>query len=590
METAILSLAVMPEVDCNSNTLNAELEVKKLQDLVRKLERQNEQLRNRAQPPLSPPYELGRTAAATGAGYLGFTELGLHCLPQQGEDLGYFEPGAEGEDEQQALLDELELLDLDSMCSSSEEDSQETWLYTSQKSSDSSDGGLTALQWCRRALNNPKSELESSRRSLALRLEQISRWRSSLSTSSLSSSPPPSLSRITGMSPISTTPLKACSTPLSEKPAPLSSPLHSLLQRTLSPVPKDLSPVAERTPTFLPHLSKRSRSLQRSVFSLQSSAEEDDSVSLGFKLQDLTDVQVMARMQEESLRQELALPPRRSHSLGAFPSLIAGAPTGHEEECSDDDDYALPLPPPPAPRLTRLPHSHTFHALPSFSHWPRGAQPLDTPSHSSTTAGFAFHTTPLEPLELGSPFPDRGYRPGSDKLRRSLVRAPSMPSVPLPPSPSVSPRASPCVLRSQSFDLSSGLSPLQAISPPPGPLMSRVQSVGSFSVPRPPLKATAYVSPTIKSPAYPLPRSSSLNAPLSPGLSSSSGIPLLSKHLEGTPASPRAALSRPTSFISATSFTPRSKVALSGRSVLTPPKSLATVSALQDLAWRDGCY
>lgn len=583
MDTAVLSLNVMPEVDCNSNSLNAELEVKKLQDLVRKLERQNEQLRNRAQPSFSPPCALGRTVAAACAGYLGLPELDLRCLPLQGEDLGYFEPSAEGEDEQQALLDELELLDLDSMCSYSE-DSQETWLYMSQKSPDSSDGDLTPLQWCQRALNSPKSELESSRRSLTLRLEQISRWRSSLSSSSLSSSPS-SLSRNSGMSPISDSPsAKSCSTPQSERQAPLSSPLHPLLQRTLSPVPKDLSPVAERTPTFLPHLSKRSRSLQRSVFGLESSAEEDDSISLGFKLQDLTDVQVMARMQEESLRQELALPPRRSHSLSSFSSPSTGASTGHEEECSDDDDYALPLPPPPAPRITRLPHSHTFHALSSFSHRPRGAHPPDTPPYSATT-GFAFQTTLLEPLERGSPVPDRGYRPGSDKLRRSLVRAPSMPSVPLPPSPSVSPRASPCVLRSQSFDLSSGLSLLQSPTPPSGPLQSRVQIVGTFSASRPPLKATAYVSPTIKS--LP-PCSSPPSASLSPGLNS--GIPLLSKHLGGSPTSPRTALPRPASFISATSSTPRSKVALSGRSILTPPKSLATMSALQDFAWRDGCY
>lgn len=49
------------------------------------------------------------------------------------------------------------------------------------------------------------------------------------------------------------------------------------------------------------------RSLRRSAFSPQSSVEgdvgapeEDESIALGYKLQDLTDVQVMARLQEES--------------------------------------------------------------------------------------------------------------------------------------------------------------------------------------------------------------------------------------------------------------------------------------------------
>lgn len=39
----------------------------------------------------------------------------------------------------------------------------------------------------------------------------------------------------------------------------LSSPLHPLLHRTLSPIGKELSPVAERTPTFLPHPLTRSK-------------------------------------------------------------------------------------------------------------------------------------------------------------------------------------------------------------------------------------------------------------------------------------------------------------------------------------------
>ncbi|KAJ0062414.1 hypothetical protein NL108_011025, partial [Boleophthalmus pectinirostris] len=333
-------------------------------------------------------------------------------------------------------------------------------LYMTQRPGESSDSALTPLQWCRQTLDSPKSELEATRRSLSLRLEQVSRWRSSLSSPSNASSPPPSLNRVTGMSPINASPsTKTCSTPQSERHAPLSSPRHPVHQRTLSPVPKDLSPVAERTPTFLPHLSKRSRSLQRSVFSPQSSVDEEDSVCVGFKLQDLTDVQVMARMQEESLRQELAFPARRSHSLSSFP-LSAGAPSGlvredDEEEEEDDEDYALL--PPPAPRLTtRLPHSHTFHTL---SQWSGGS-----PSSLPLSAGYDFHTQELE-RALGT-CADRGYTPGPDKVLRSLpnlVRAPSMPSVPLPPSPCASPRASPCLLRtSHSFDLTTGLSSLHS--------------------------------------------------------------------------------------------------------------------------------
>lgn len=99
--------------------------------------------------------------------------------------------------------------------------------------------------------------------------------------------------------------------------------------------------------------------------------------------------------------------------------------------------------------------------------------------------------------------------------------------------------------------------------PPPGQLQNRVQSVGNFtSLSRQPLKATAYVSPTIKGPA-----STSLQALNGGGASSS--IPLLSKQTTGgmlasTPT-PRSGLPRPASFVGTITSTPRSKATQSAR-------------------------
>lgn len=140
MEAAVLNPAIMTEVDCNSNTLNAELEVKKLQELVRKLERQNEQLRTRASGCTLGPHALG-----TAGGYclpspvptlLCQSSLGSFLPPE--EPFEYFHPHsagdgavaaageAEAEDgSEPSVLDELELLDLDSLCSPDESD--ETW-------------------------------------------------------------------------------------------------------------------------------------------------------------------------------------------------------------------------------------------------------------------------------------------------------------------------------------------------------------------------------------------------------------------------------------------------------------------------------
>ncbi|XP_023185744.1 SLAIN motif-containing protein 1-like isoform X2 [Xiphophorus maculatus] len=544
MEAAVLGPAVMTDVDCGS--LNAELEVKKLQQLVRKLERQNKQLRSRAGGCLSGGFQHFQGP---------LLQQSLSSLSPPEEPLDHFHQYAGEEEEEDAsepsVLDELELLDLESLSCS--EESDETWLYVASKAGESSAESLSPLQWCRQNLDSPKSDVEVARRSLSLRLEQAS--------------------------------------PL------LSSPLHPVLHRTLSPLGRELSPVAERTPTFLPHPPKQSRSLRRSTLSPESSVDsdlgtsEDDSISLGYKLQDLTDVQVMARLQEESLRQDYAstsssaLAGRRSQSFTFQLSQLSAGPGLEEEDEEDDEDYALL--PPPQPRLTRLSHSHTFC---SVRDWRRSTSSLCTPPSTPSTplrpsAGSAYLASPpaLPPLGPGDPYGIEapGFNPGSDKLRRSmpnLVRAPSMPSVPIPTSSSAAAASSSLLRNSQSFDSSSGLARLQSSIPSPGQLQNRVQSLGSFSsLSRQPLKATAYVSPTVKGPT-----SASLTS------LNGSGIPLLSKPAGG--GSARGGLPRPASILGPTSSSPRGKVALSSRSLLTPPKSLSTFSALRDSAWRDGCY
>ncbi|XP_026001174.1 SLAIN motif-containing protein 1a isoform X3 [Astatotilapia calliptera] len=334
---------------------------------------------------------------------------------------------------------------------------------------------------------------------------------------------------------------------------------------------------------------------------------------MSYKLQDMTDVEVMARLQEESLRQDYAstsataTASRRSSSFSLH--TLRRSQMDLEEEDEEDEGYDQL--PPPQPRLFRtgsmqrgsLPHSHTFSSF-------RDCRRSST-THQFSLSGHSQYSGPSSLITETQ----TAYTNSTDKLRRSmpnLIRAPSMPSVPSiqclaspvnPPShgPSSLPTM-PSLRNSQSFDSSSGLARLQSSIPSPGQLSQRVQSVGSFpTTARHTLKATAYVSPTVQQgpTSTSLSTSASLNsisssAALPQPLKPSSSISLLPQALKPTStnqsAVPRSSLPRPASFIG-TSGVPRpSKITQPTRSLLTPPKSLAALSALRDGSWKDGCY
>ncbi|KAM5277973.1 SLAIN motif-containing protein 1 isoform 3-T3 [Hipposideros larvatus] len=573
--------------------VNAELEVKKLQELVRKLEKQNEQLRSRAAsaaaaphllllpppPPAAPPpagacSPLGprsppATAASSGGLGLGLALgaggggsgstspafPGTYCLPSPAPSLlcslaqppeapfvyfkpatGFFgagggpEPGGAGTPPGGAtappsppptLLDEVEPLDLDSVAAWRDEDDY-TWLYVgSSKTFSSSEKSLSPLQWCRHVLDNPTPEMEAARCSLCFRLEQGYTSRGS-----------------------------------------------------------PLSP-------------------QSSIDSELSTSElEDDSISMGYKLQDLTDVQIMARLQEESLRQDYA---STSASVSRHSSSVS-LNSGKKGTCSDqefdrfslEDEEEFDHLPPPQPRLPRcspfqrgIPHSQTFSSIrecrrsPSSQYFPSNT--YQQPQYYSPQA----QTPDQQPNRTnggGEGCPRGGTSVLTDKLRRSMPNLARMPSTTTVSSGVSSPVT---VRNSQSFDSSlhgagNGISRVQSCIPSPGQLQHRIHSVGHFPVSvRQPLKATAYVSPTVQG---------SSNMPLSNGLPlySNTGIPTPNK-ATASGIMGRSALPRPSLAINGSNL-PRSKIAQPVRSFLQPPKPLSSLSTLRDGNWRDGCY
>ncbi|XP_066497131.1 SLAIN motif-containing protein 1a isoform X3 [Hoplias malabaricus] len=577
MDATVLKLQMMADINGNSEVTDAELEVKKLQELVRRLERQNEQLRTRASSVsvISGCPSAGLRCSSNGCSghpshgqvytrnYCGsppsasINSFGQYTTTTE-ELYPYFHPHREREAEnngEEAALDEAEILDI-SVLLPIDGGAEDSWLYVSPKAKLYPISQLSPLQWCRHVLDNPSPEVELAKRSLCYRLEQ----------------------------------------------APSSPSSHCLLQQPLSG--RSCGGLAERSPSFLYHTATYNYSRPHAAVSPQSSTDndfstselEDDSISMDYKLQDMTDVQVMARLQEESLRQEYATTSatvaRRSSSFSVHSGLRRpGRSTMELEEDEEYDDL-----PPPQPRLFR-----TGSMQRSTSHSYNLSSPRD-PRRSPSSPQY-LSTLSYQQLSNPSPSPNtssytaieaQSYHTSTDKLRRSmpnLIRAPSMLSVPsvqsvaAPASHTAFPSySSPLssLRNSQSFDSSSGLARLQSAIPSPGQLQQRVQSIGNFStMMRQPLKATAYVSPTVQGPTT-MPSSVSLNS------LSSSGIPLPSK-LSTTPSTSRSALPRPASFIGTTGNS-RSKIAQPVRSLLTPPKSISALSALQDANWKDGCY
>ncbi|XP_065113190.1 SLAIN motif-containing protein 2 isoform X7 [Paramisgurnus dabryanus] len=576
--------------DINSN-INADLEVRKLQDLVKKLEQQNEQLRSRSSLLSSNssggntrPMSAGYESPGAAAGLAGFTGVGFggsrgftgalensrmsprrsyhggtygggydsdigSCTPSKTSLSSYYNDSDFIEDGETSVLDEVEILDLEDMdCLNEDEDS---WLYEAKLNSPLQKA-LSPIVWCRQALDNPSPDMESAKRSLIHRLDLTMSENKRRSLYNSSYSP-----QVNYGSPYST---NAANSPYSSGfNSPFSTPSRVPIVKQL------VLPGSAGHQRGSTDRNTQAVSPQSSIDSELSTSEMDeDSVgsSTTYKLNDVTDVQILARMQEESLRQEYAATASRRSSGSSCQSLRRGTLSDQELDAQslDDDEEAV---------------HHSYHTpINRFSPSPRNsprASPRNSPRSRSPARSLEYSRASPQPIMSRLQQPRHSLQghdtqtnalKNEEKLRRSLPNLTRSGS---------GPTAEP-VKNSRSCE-----SNLQ------------VPNGGS---PRHQSQSAIPLSCCFGEEADFMPSSSKLRTPAAPSpLALRQPMKVMSNHGSGTAtptrsiAPPRSGLPRPSAGGGLP--VPRSKLVQPVRRSLPAPR---TYSGIRDESWREGCY
>lgn len=305
-------------------------EVRKLQELVHRLEVQNESLRCRGTrrnrdfallPPqdssggeeMSPLPVVGQIDEEddedeSRGPCSGFLTLSCGGRVGQGQSQTPDSPSQESYESEtlaesdsgvdQTALDEVDVLDLEDESVDVEE--EDSWLYVSPKKQVADAGPESPLKWCRQVLDHRSPDTEVACRTLINRLDQSTRWRSMYSSPSAETG-----SAGSGL---------------------ISPGYHKSTNKSLL-------------------TSGNSGTSMHSALSSQSSIDSelstsDDSISMGYKLQDLTDVQIMARLQEESLRQDYASSSASASRRSSTASLQSLRRCGNYSD-QEFDSYSL---------------------------------------------------------------------------------------------------------------------------------------------------------------------------------------------------------------------------------------------------------
>ncbi|XP_045204115.2 SLAIN motif-containing protein 2-like isoform X2 [Mercenaria mercenaria] len=298
-------------LDINEGGIDPEAEVRKLQDLVKKLETQNEVLRRKQKLSTSNDSniiennenEVLKPALNNSVFYNTRKHLEKRDISLRGTE----------------NLDGVELIDVDA----SIPDDEDSWLYTSPRPPTPQQHRVSPYKYMRQDLDNPSPDVQSAKRSLKYKLDEVARMSRSSSTPAFQNYSTPPRNNGTAMS------LSADSTPSPRimKPTAKASPLHTGIQ-----VGSKIN-----TGTF-------TRPKRNKPSPIQTSTSDDSKENIEtVHHPNVADIENLAKMQEESLRQSIAqTSPRRGFRSRPLPNVAASNNTDSNSGSPADSNRSSP--------------------------------------------------------------------------------------------------------------------------------------------------------------------------------------------------------------------------------------------------------